>query len=275
MDNQKLPSNYWHCAVLPKGRNRIAVVNDLTLDEVMKTIVTPWHNRRKFTVAGIIVDPAIAVESIQVVQTPSPVQRYAEEHDQKTRRAGITDLATNRAMLPIWRGTDYTNELLFSEPGRGAVEPEVDVVVHLCRRLPRVAQIFASRSRKGRAAFDVSDEYDVQDLLHGMLRGYLKHSVQEDPLPKTAGAKSSRADISVQELGVLIEIKFVHGPADQKRIFEEYSQDLVLYAKWPYLKTLIFLIYNSSDLRDPDEFEKLGGRQEVAGRPFNVEVVLA
>ncbi|WFU74175.1 hypothetical protein [Bradyrhizobium sp. CB2312] len=90
-----------------------------------------------------------------------------------------------------------------------------------------------------------------------------------------AGTKSSRADISVEELGTLIEIKYVHGPSDQKRIFEEYSQDLVLYAKWPHLKTLVFLIYNSGDLRDPDEFSKLGGMQEVAGRRFSVEVVLA
>jgi hypothetical protein len=115
----------------------------------------------------------------------------------------------------------------------------------------------------------------VQDLLHGLLRGYLKYSVQEDPLPKVAGAKSSRADISVEELGVLIEIKYARSPSDQKRIFDEYSQDLVLYAKWPHLKTLIFLIYNSSDLRDPDEFIKLGGMQEIAGRRFNVEIVLA
>jgi hypothetical protein len=89
------------------------------------------------------------------------------------------------------------------------------------------------------------------------------------------GSALSRADISVEELGVLIEIKYARGPSDQKRIFDEYLQDLILYAKWPHLKTLIFLIYNSSDLRDPDEFIKLGGIQEIAGRRFNVEIVLA
>lgn len=44
---------------------------------------------------------------------------------------------------------------------------------------------------------------------------------------------------------------------------------------WPHLKTLILLIYNSGDLRDPDEFSELDGMQEVAGRRFNVEVALA
>jgi hypothetical protein len=107
------------------------------------------------------------------------------------------------------------------------------------------------------------------------LRAFIKYSVQEDPLPKVAGSKSSRADISIEALGVLVEIKYVHRPDDQKRIFEEYSQDLVLYAGWPHLKTLVFLIYNSADLRDAEAFEKLSGPQQVNERRFQVRVVLA
>jgi hypothetical protein len=49
-----------------------------------------------------------------------------------------------------------------------------------------------------------------------MIRGYLKYSVQEDPLPKVSGAKAGRADISIEEIGVLIEIEYVRGPEDQK-----------------------------------------------------------
>jgi hypothetical protein len=112
-------------------------------------------------------------------------------------------------------------------------------------------------------------------LLAATLRAYLKHSVQEDPLPKVGGAKSSRADVSIQDLGVLIEVKYAHGPDDQKRLFEEFSQDLVLYAHWPHLKTLIYLIFNSSDLRDPEALEKLGGSQEINARRFEVKIVLA
>jgi hypothetical protein len=275
MDLANPPAKYWHCLVRPKGKKSVSIVNDLTFDEIQKTVVTPWHEKRIFTVSGTLVDPAAGVEQIRIVQTQAPKQTYADQHNERMRRSNVADMATNRSSLPFGNGTDLTNALLFSGPSRGVVEPEVDVVVHVCRRLPKVAQIFANRSRKGRASFDLSDEYDVQDLLHGLLRGYLKYSVQEDPLPKVAGAKSSRADISVEELGVLIEIKYARSPSDQKRIFDEYSQDLVLYAKWPHLKTLIFLIYNSSDLRDPDEFIKLGGMQEIAGRRFNVEIVLA
>jgi len=51
---------------------------------------------------------------------------------------------------------------------------------------------------------------------------------------------------------------------DQKRLFEEYSQDLVLYAQWPHLKTLIYFIYNAADLRDAEAFEKLSAHKKSA-----------
>jgi hypothetical protein len=82
-------------------------------------------------------------------------------------------------------------------------------------------------------------------------------------------------DISIEEIGTLIEVKYVRGPDDQRRIFEEYSQDLVLYTKWPHLRTLVFVIYNSSNLRDPEALGKLGGKQDVDGKRFEVRMVLA
>ena len=51
-----------------------------------------------------------------------------------------------------------------------------------------------------------------------------------------------------------------YGPDDQRRIFEDFSQDLVLYARWPHLQTLIVVVYNSADLRDPEALEKLSGK---------------
>ena len=126
-----------------------------------------------------------------------------------------------------------------------------------------------------RRRFEIADEYDVQDLLHATLRAYLKYSVQEDPISKVAGAKGSRADISIEDLGILIEVKYVRGPDDQKRIFEEYSQDLVLYAKWTPIRTLLFVVFNASDLRDPEALERLSGPQAVGGKKFMAKVILA
>jgi hypothetical protein len=155
-----------------------------------------------------------------------------------------------------------------------APEADVAIVERLCRRLPQAVRILANRQRKGKAQYEISDEYDVQDLLHALLRAYLKYSVQEDPIPKAAGTRFGRADISIQDLGVLIEVKYVRGPDDQRKIFDQFSQDLVLYAQWPYLRMLLLLIYNSADLRDAEALEKLSGAQQVNDRRFEVKVVL-
>jgi hypothetical protein len=80
------------------------------------------------------------------------------------------------------------------------------MVLTLCQRLPNAARILATRDR-ARAPFVISDEYDVQDLLHAVLRAYLKYSVHEEPLGKVGGAKSSRADVAIEDIGTIVEVK--------------------------------------------------------------------
>jgi hypothetical protein len=275
MDLSNPPDRYWHCSVQIAGDKDCSVANDLSFEELYRTIVTPWLSGRPFVVSGTIVRSTEQVAEIRIAHTEYPQRHYAETHNAKMRCSGIADLATNRKLPPLSEGSDVTFELLFSGQESAAPSPDEALVEQLCRRLPQVARILAVRSRKGKEPYEISDEYDVQDLLHALLRGYLKYSVQEDPLPKVVGAKSGRADISIEELGILIELKFVHGPEDQRRLFEEYSQDFVLYAQWKPLKHLIYLIYNSADLRDPEAFEKLSADQEIGGRQFSTKIVLA
>ncbi len=56
---------------------------------------------------------------------------------------------------------------------------------------------------------------------------------------------------------------------------DEYSNDLLLYTKWPHLKHFIYLVYNSQDLRDPEALEKLSGPITMNGVAFTAHVVLA
>lgn len=275
MDLGNPPAQYWHCSVKAPQAKRPSIVNDLAFPDLKRRIVDPWLEGRPFSISGQIVKSPSAVSEIRIAHTTYPMQHYANAHNARMRARGISDWATNRALIPLWEGEDVTNDLLFSRGIFVAPEPNVELIIRICQRLPRTAKIIGTRSRKGKHGFEITDEYDVQDLLHAVIRAYVKYLVQEDPLPKQAAARSGRADLSIEELGVLIEVKYVRGPDDQRRIFEEYSQDLVLYTKWPHLKTLIFVIYNSVDLRDPEAFEKMSGPNELDGRRFTVRIVLA
>lgn len=238
-------------------------------------IVKPWLSGNPFPVGGSIVRSAAGVNEIKIVYTDEPQQSFADRHYSSMNRSGIVDFATDARFLPFGSGQDMTFDLLFSGPVVEKSEPDAAIIETICQRLPQAARVLANRSRKGKAPFEIADEYDVQDLLHATLRAYLKYSVQEDPLPKVAAAKAGRADISIEELGLLIEVKYVYKPEDQKRIFEEFSQDLVLYSQWPHLKTLIYMIYNSADLRDAEAFLKLSAKHEISGRRFQVRIVLS
>lgn len=274
---RNFPERFWHCRVKLKESNKnnsYSVINDLLFQELKTKIIDPWLESRPFAVSGTIVQQPSEVEEIQIAYTPEPQNVYATAHNIRKKHSGIIDLATDRRLLPFWEGEDYTFDLLFSNQRHKSIDPDITFILGLCKRIRNAARILENRQRKNKTSFVIQDEYDVQDLLHALIRGYLKYSVQEDPLGKVAGTKSGRADISIEQLGVLIEAKFVHGPTDQKRIFEEISQDLILYSKWEHLKTLIVLIYNSDDLRDPESLEKLSGVKEINGKRFEVQIVL-
>lgn len=268
------PEKYWHCHVELLGQKKTAVVNDLTFGELMRQIVDPWHSGVKFPIAGLIVYNGDQVQTIKITCTNRAQPDIAAEFDAKSGANGVVDLATNRKMLPVWRGTDYTHELLFAELSSKAPEPEVGLVLRLCERLPAAARILVNRQH-GKAPFAISDEYDVQDLLHALLRAYLKYSVHEEPLGKVGGTRSGRADVAIEELGTIIEAKFVRGPGDQQRIIDEYSNDILLYPAWPHLKNFIYFIYNANDLRDPEALDKLGGPHTINGVSFTSYIVRA
>jgi REase_DpnII-MboI len=266
---------YWHCSVRVTGSKNISVVNDLPLTELQRQIVEPWLQSRPFTISGKIVRSSDQVEEIKIAYTPESQQFYADRHNAEMRAKGIGDMATNRELLPLSKGKDYTYEMLFSTKTEPAIDADVALIEQLCKRIGKSARILSNRQRKDKSSYSIEDEYDVQDLLHAILRAFLKYSVQEDPLQKVAGTRSSRADISIEELGIIIELKFVRSPDDQKKIFDEFSKDLVLYSAWQPLKTLFFVIYNSSDLRDPELLEKLSGTKEISEKRFNTVIILA
>lgn len=150
---------------------------------------------------------------------------------------------------------------------------DIGLIKDLCSRLPQAAKILVSR-RKGKTVFNFDDEYDVQDLLHAILRCYIKETVQENPFPKLAATNSSRADISIEKLGAIIEIKFARVRSDQARITRELSEDLVLYSSCNFLTDLVFVIYNSKELRDAEALEDFQKATEINGRRYNVHVIL-
>jgi hypothetical protein len=277
MKTADLPAKYWNYFVTLAGAKKEAkrgIVNDASFADMKRDLLDPWKAGTRFAVAGTVVSDKKAVAEIRIVHTEYPAKVYADEHFAGMNAAGITDLATDSRFLPFGRGTDYTNQLLFASETGSAPEPSVGLLLQLCERLPYAARVLAGR-RKGKDPFEVSDEYDVQDLLHAIIRAYLKYAIDEEPLGKVGGARSSRADLALPDLKTLVEVKYVRRPDDQQRIVEELAQDLILYSAWAPLESFVYLVYNSGDLRDPEALRRLEGETMIGGKRYRTYVILA
>ena len=140
--------------------------------------------------------------------------------------------------------------------------------------MPHAAKPLARR-RKGKGPFEIVDEYDAQDLLHSIIRAYFKYAVSEEPIKKLANAKSTRADFAIEALGAIVELKYVRDPNDQARIVDELAQDLLYYEQWQHLKTFIYVVYNASDLSDPEALDQLSGVRGQDDKQYEVYIVRA
>lgn len=146
MDWNKYPKVYWHCFVSLPGKDKRrpveAIVNDLTLDELVKKIIVPWKAKRPFVIDSVIAKSPDGIEEVKIVQTDHSLDYYKARHDQLTESSGFVDLATNRRYLPLSRdsgGTDYTAEFLFSDDG---TEPSRGMDVSVTQEPPmRTAQL--------------------------------------------------------------------------------------------------------------------------------------
>lgn len=148
---------------------------------------------------------------------------------------------------------------------------EIKLVLQLCSRLNHSAKVL-NRRRANKQPFEIKDEYDVQDLLQAVLRAYFKYSVSEDPISKLAGA-SSRADFAIQELGMIVEAKYVHSPNEQARITRQFAEDCQFYSQSPFLEHFIYLVYGAEDLKEPELLDQLEGPKELNSKRFKAHIV--
>lgn len=93
---------------------------------------------------------------------------------------------------------------------------------------------------------DVQNEYDVQDLLHSLLRIYFDDVVPEDYTPSYAGV-NSRIDFILPQEKIAIETKMTRKGLDRKKLISELNDDIVFYQKHPNCNVLYIFVY------DPEE----------------------
>ena len=144
------------------------------------------------------------------------------------------------------------------------------IVEKICDRFHRVAQQLRARYND-RDTIDVKDEYDVQDLLHALLRVEFDDVRSEEYTPSYAGG-ASRMDFLLKNERVVVEVKMARKGLTDKKIGEQLLVDIGRYAAHPNCEQLVCFVYNPDGwVKNPAGLESdLSG--EETGLPVTVLV---
>lgn len=123
------------------------------------------------------------------------------------------------------------------------VEELLEVVVRGLRR----AMHPLTHRRKGTQPLSFGNEYDVQDLLHALLRPWISDIRPEEFTPSYAGS-STRMDFLLPAHKLVIETKIVRDRAHARRVGDELIIDIEHYRRHPGCAALWCVIYDPGHL---------------------------
>ncbi len=129
-----------------------------------------------------------------------------------------------------------------SRAGVAASDDPVARVIGLCRRFPLFVERLQHRQRS-RTVVEVKDEYDVQDLLHAVLKLHFDDIRPEEWTPSYAG-NSSRVDFLLPGERMVIEAKMTRANLGQREVVDQLTIDRSRYETAPHVDHLVCLVYD-------------------------------
>ncbi|MDH5217407.1 MAG: hypothetical protein OEX19_06920 [Gammaproteobacteria bacterium] len=141
---------------------------------------------------------------------------------------------------------------------------------NLFKKFHTVAKQLRNRYN-GRSTLDIEDEYDVQDLLHALLRIYFEDIRAEEWTPSYAGG-SSRMDFLLKEEKIVIEVKKTRKGLNDKELGKQLIEDKEKYKAHPDCRKLICFTYDPEGrIVNPKGLQNDLNKQD---RDFEVSIVI-
>ena len=173
---------------------------------------------------GIIVPPHIAYESHQLSLKSmySGVSKFLNESKDLLQR--------------ILRRLEY------KQSPDDIHDTSIQKVKLICKRFHLVTRQLRQR-HSDRTTFVIDDEYDVQDLLHSLLKIFFDDVRAEEYAPSYAGS-SSRMDFLLKSEKIVIEVKKTRKKLEGKEVGKQLIDDIAHYNTHPDCKTLVCFVYD-------------------------------
>ncbi|MFC1540838.1 transposase [Candidatus Latescibacterota bacterium] len=186
-----------------------------------------------------------ASDSFFGIELPDPVDEYnkrkerlvniLEEHGFRYFRGG--------RLIQIGQPEPIDIDPIRSEQREGSKPSSLEELLRtIIRGLPRAMQPLIYR-RRGLQPLCFSSEYDIQDLLHAVLRPWISDIRPEEFTPSYAGT-STRMDFLLPVYNLVIETKRVRDKEHASKVGDELIIDIEHYRKHPKANHLWCVIYD-------------------------------
>lgn len=147
----------------------------------------------------------------------------------------------------------------------------LDTVRLICRRFHAVATQLSARHEK-RPTLTISDEYDVQDLLHALFRLNFEDVRPEESTPSFGGG-AARMDFLLKKEQIVVEPKMTRADLRDRPLSDQLIQDVARYGNHPDCRKVVFFVY------DPQAFVKnpngvVRDIQKLSSEKLAVEVII-
>lgn len=158
-------------------------------------------------------------------------------------------------MIVQWAALRVSISTVTSGISLATATDAVDLVERLCRRFPAFLTQLGHRHDR-RPTLVVTDEYDVQDALHAVLRLHFGDVRDEESSPSHA-ATTTRLDLLIKGERIVVEAKMTRVGLTQKKLVEEIAIDKERYRQHPDCGTVIFFVYDpGAHLKNPVALEQ-------------------
>lgn len=160
--------------------------------------------------------------------------------DYEFHNAYLRGLEKARAILASLADEIAEYDLLTEDE---ASAPDVlSLVERICLRFHGVARQLRAR-HADRSTIEIEDEYDVQDLLHALLRLHFDDVRPEEWTPSYAG-ESARVDFLLKREKVIIEVKKTRQSMSTSDLGAQLLVDIARYQHHPDCSTLVCFVYD-------------------------------
>ncbi|NLT09263.1 MAG: hypothetical protein GXY08_07145 [Ruminococcus sp.] len=147
---------------------------------------------------------------------------------------------------------NYLTELSDTESDTFDPEKEIE---RIFTRFKEVAVQLTRRYSK-RNTIEIKDEYDVQDLLHALLKLYFDDVRPEEWTPSYAGG-AVRTDFLIPEIKTIIEVKKTRESMTDKAVGEQLIIDIEKYQNHPDCDKIYCFVYDPDrKLKNPAAIKK-------------------